>query len=93
MANGRSSNSHSFLTAPKLYAWLTILCTISLATGFFGSVFGLLSNDTTRYFYMAAYLTGGYAGTIQSIKALIKFKINVDVLMILAAVGAAIIGN
>jgi Cd2+/Zn2+-exporting ATPase len=42
---------------------------------------------------MIAYLTGGYAGTVQSIKALIKFEINVDVLMILAAIGAAILDN
>lgn len=89
----KKNNGSSFLTAPTFYAWLTILCTISLAVGFFGSVFGLLDDYTARYFYMAAYLTGGYAGTVQSIKALIKFEINVDVLMVLAAVGAAIIGN
>lgn len=72
---------------------LTILCTISLVSGFLGSLFGIISENTSIYFYIAAYLTGGYSGTIQSVKALAKLKFNVDVLMILAAIGAAIIGN
>lgn len=93
MPDELKNSTRSLLTAPTFYAWLTILCTLSLATGFFGSVLGILADDTARYFYMAAYLTGGYAGTIQSVKALVKFEINVDVLMILAAIGAAIIDN
>lgn len=93
MINEHKNSASSFFTAPAFYAWLTILCTISLAAGFFGSVLGLINNETARFFYMAAYLTGGYAGTIQSIKALSNFKINVDVLMILAAIGAAAIDN
>lgn len=74
-------------------AALTIICTVSLAFGFFGDLTGLISGDTARYFYMAAYLTGGYAGLVESLKALSRFEINVDILMILAAIGAAIIDN
>ena len=91
MTDEHKNNASSFLTAPTFYAWLTIFCTINLTIGFFGSVFGLLTNHTARFFYMAAYLTGGYAGTVQSFKTLVKFKVNVDVLMILAAMGAAVI--
>lgn len=93
MASEQKNNVGSLFTTTTFYAWLTILCTISLFTGFFGSLLGLFDENMARYFYMAAYLTGGYAGTVQSIKALIKFEINVDVLMILAAAGAAIIDN
>lgn len=93
MTNELKNSTRSFLIAPEFYAWLTILCTISLASGFFGSVLGLLNDDVARLFYMVAYLTGGYAGVVQSIKALLNFKINVDVLMILAAIGAAVIDN
>jgi Cd2+/Zn2+-exporting ATPase len=93
MTSEQKNNGDSFITTPAFYAWLTILCTISLATGFFGSLFGLFDENVARNLYMIAYLTGGYAGTVQSIKALIKFEINVDVLMILAAIGAAIIDN
>lgn len=83
----------AFINSSNLATALTILCTISLIAGFFGSLFGFISEETSTFFYMAAYLTGGYSGTVQSVKALVKFKINVDVLMILAAIGAAIIGN
>lgn len=81
------------LKGPRFLAVLTVLCTISLSVGFFGSLFQFISDDTARIFYVAAYLTGGYAGTVQSVKALIRFEINVDILMILAAAGAAIIDN
>ena len=93
MTSEQKNTGDSFFTTPTFYAWLTIICTIGLASGFFGSVFGLIDENVSRYLYMIAYLTGGYAGTVQSIKALIKFEINVDVLMILAAIGAAIIDN
>jgi Cd2+/Zn2+-exporting ATPase len=43
-------------------------------------------------FYVVSYLTGGWFGTLASIKALREKIINVDLLMILAALGAALIG-
>jgi Cd2+/Zn2+-exporting ATPase len=71
--------------------FLTLICTLTLGIGFFGSLFGLFSTDTARYFYIAAYLSGGYFGLIESIQFLMRGKFNVDVLMVLAAIGAAII--
>lgn len=71
--------------------FLTLICTLTLGLGFFGSLFDLFSDDTARYFYITAYLSGGYFGLIESIQSLMKGKFNVDVLMILAAIGAAII--
>lgn len=71
--------------------FLTLICTLSLGFGFLGSFFDLISEDTVRYFYIASYLSGGYFGLIESVQFLMKGKFNVDVLMILAAVGAAVI--
>lgn len=71
--------------------FLTLTCTLTLGIGFFGSLFDLFSHDTARFFYIAAYLSGGYFGLIESVQFLMKGKFNVDVLMILAAAGAAII--
>lgn len=88
-----SNTGIRIFSALHFEALLTILCTISLAAGFFGSLLELISEDTARIWYIAAYLTGGYAGTVESIKALSRFEINVDILMILAAIGAAIIDN
>lgn len=87
-----SASSRS-LSKAELQAILTIICMISLGVGFFGSLFDLITEDTERILYIIAYLSGGYAGVVQSIKVLAKFRFNVDVLMILAAVGAAIIDN
>ncbi|MEX0722078.1 MAG: heavy metal translocating P-type ATPase [Balneolaceae bacterium] len=70
---------------------LTSICTVTLATGFLGSVFDWFGYDTARIFYIAAYLSGGYFGFVESVKYLLHGKFNVDVLMILAAIGAAII--
>lgn len=53
----------------------------------------MLQAQTTIILYIFAYLSGGYAGTVESIRALMKFNLNVDVLMILAALGAASIGE
>lgn len=86
----KESKSH---TALRFEAALTILCAIALATGFFGSLSGVITGDTARYFYMAAYLTGGYAGLVESVRALLRRELNVDILMILAAIGAAVIDN
>ncbi|HYW36159.1 MAG TPA: heavy metal translocating P-type ATPase [Balneolaceae bacterium] len=93
MAEEQKDKNGSILTSPEFYAVLTVLATISLAVGFIGSISGFLSQRTVRLFYMATYVTGGYAGTIQSFRVLMRFKINVDVLMILAAAGAAAINK
>jgi len=44
-------------------------------------------------FYGAAYLTGGWEATWEALKALRKGRIEVDLLMVLAAGGAAILGH
>lgn len=43
-------------------------------------------------FYAIAYLSGGYFGVLASLAALKEKTLNVDTLMLLAAIGAAIIG-
>lgn len=45
------------------------------------------------FFYGAAYLTGGWEATWEALKALRKGRIEVDLLMVLAAGGAAILGH
>ncbi len=92
MTQEDSTNSRSFSKA-GFQAILTVICMISLGSGFFGSLFDLITEDTEHILYIIAYLSGGYAGVVQSAKVLAKFRFNVDVLMILAAVGAAIIDN
>lgn len=75
----------------QVEVFLTLICTLSLGVGFFGSLFDLISEDTSRFFYIVSYLSGGYFGLVESVQFLLKGKFNVDVLMILAATGAAVI--
>lgn len=93
MAQHSEQEQKKSFTALRFETTLTVLCAISLAVGFFGSLAGVITEDAARYFYMVAYVTGGYAGLMESVKALMKFELNVDILMILAAAGAAIIDN
>ena len=49
---------------------------------------GLLST----IFYLVAYITGGYFGVLASIQSLRQRTVDVDLLMVLAALGAAYVG-
>lgn len=75
----------------KLRAWLTGICGIALAVGFFGDLTGLLPDLSIRPLYIVAYLTGGYSGTVEMFRDFKERKLNIDFLMIAAAVGAALI--
>ncbi|MGB0388003.1 MAG: heavy metal translocating P-type ATPase [Ardenticatenaceae bacterium] len=83
-------NTPGGLTRAELV--LTIICTVALAIGFFGGFLGLPENVQIG-FYVVAYLSGGFFGTIEGVKALREFELNVDFLMVLAALGAATIGE
>ena len=71
---------------------LTIICTLALAIGFFGGFLGLAEN-VQLIFYIIAYLSGGFFGALEGLEALRRFELNVDFLMVLAALGAAAIGE
>lgn len=84
-------NDCESMSKNKFEALLTFICLLTLVTGFLSEWLGWIDHEVARIFYIVAYLSGGYAGTIESAKALMDRRINVDVLMILAAIGAAII--
>ena len=64
----------------------------ALAIGFFGaSYFGLPSNIALSL-YVLAYIAGGWDATRHGVKALLKLSFDIDLLMVIAAIGAAILG-
>lgn len=71
----------------------TVICGIALVVGFTGDITGLLPDSAVVSLYGIAYISGGYAGFFHTVKDLMKFRINIDFLMIAAAIGAAIIGH
>lgn len=76
----------------RLEVTLTAVCTVCLATGWLGGFFGMPATLQTLL-YIGAYLSGGFFGTVNGLKALARRQINVDFLMVLAALGAATIGD
>lgn len=82
---------HTWLAEERLARLLTIINFITLLTGW------LLEGEETIgtsawVFYAIAYLSGGYFGVQAGWASLREWKIDVDLLMILAAVGAALVG-
>lgn len=83
------SLSSSFKKAYK--TWLTAICAIALMIGVISEYTGLMGAQLTILFYIIAYISGGYQGLVETLKDLKNYEINIDFLMITAAIGAAII--
>jgi Cd2+/Zn2+-exporting ATPase len=70
---------------------LTAVCAASLALGAVAEFTPLLPEQFSIYLYILSYMSGGYQGLKETIAHLKKFAINIDFLMITAAIGAAIL--
>lgn len=76
--------------------WSVLTVTIagvSLAAGFFGEIFFGLPPTVALGCYFLAYLAGGYDVAREAIPALFRGKLDIDLLMIAAATGAALLGE
>ena len=68
---------------------LSVIATfIFMLLGEFGAALGL-PGSLAPWFFLVAYLAGGWHGTIQGVRSLLRGTVDVDLLMILAALGAA----
>jgi Zn2+/Cd2+-exporting ATPase len=72
---------------------LTVICAISIAIGAVSEFTPILPENLSIWFYIISYVTGGYSGFKETITHLKKLELNIDVLMISAAIGAAILGQ
>ena len=86
-----ASRPHVHTPAPW---WLDVELLSVIATllfmllGGFGAALGLPA-PWAPWFFLAAYLAGGWHGTIHGARSLLRGTVDVDLLMILAALGAA----
>ncbi len=80
------------LTQEKKEVALTILTALAALAAFIGSQIGM-EPMLISVLYGVAYLAGGWYGVQESIDALRERTLNVDLLMILAAIGAAVVGQ
>lgn len=71
---------------------LTVITAVAIAVGWIGGALGL-SSTVQQAAYIVAYLAGGYYGARKGLDELRHGIINIDLLMVLAAIGAAIIGD
>ena len=72
---------------------LSVASGVFLAIGYLGErLFGLPSN-AALVLYLLAYLTGGYDATRHGLKAALKWRFDIDFLMVVAAIGAGILGE
>jgi Cd2+/Zn2+-exporting ATPase len=65
-----------------------ILTLLFMLLGGFGARIGL-SPELAPWFFLAAYIAGGWHGTLHGVRSLLHGSVDVDLLMILAALGAA----
>jgi len=71
--------------------WLSVICLAALIIGWLGPISGLFDPQYAWYLFLISYLSGGYYGLKEGFDELKEGKPSVDLLMILAAVGAAAI--
>lgn len=74
-------------------AALTGICLIAVLLGWGGQATGLLSNSTALFLYAISYIAGGFEATRTALRDLRSGSLNVDLLMIVAAGGAAAVGE
>ncbi len=72
---------------------LSIASGVFLAIGYFGETFFGLPPTVALVLYLLAYLTGGYDATKHGIKAALHLRFDIDFLMVVAAIGAGILGE
>ncbi len=74
--------------------WEPVLTGLNLLMILMGWLFHTLGAGTLEAAaYVVAYLAGGYFGTVDSYQLLRERRIDVNLLMILAAIGAALVGE
>ncbi len=66
---------------------------ISLVIGFFGGAFAGLPAGVTLAFFLLSYAAGGFDVARQAIPELFRGRMDTDLLMLAAAVGAAVLGK
>jgi Zn2+/Cd2+-exporting ATPase len=71
----------------------TITTALAALAAYLGQVFGLYPSWVILSLYTLAYLTGGYYGLLDGIEVLKQRRLDVNFLMIMAALGAAVIGQ
>ncbi|MBC8052193.1 MAG: heavy metal translocating P-type ATPase [Sphingobacteriaceae bacterium] len=71
----------------------SILCGVFLTLGFGSTFINSVHTALTLSFYILAYFFGGFYTTKEAYEGILSRKFEIDFLMLLAAVGSAVLGN
>ncbi|MFW6182194.1 MAG: heavy metal translocating P-type ATPase, partial [Chloroflexota bacterium] len=88
---GLGARLRALLSSDRVELAFTVITLLGMVTGFVAERAGA-SPTLVMAAYVAAYVTGGAFGLQASLQSLRDLTIDVDLLMILAAVGAALVG-
>lgn len=92
LSPAKAEKKSTSISVEKIEVAFTVINAITALMAFIGA--GLGWNPTLILgLYFVAYVAGGWFGVVASIEALKEKTLNVDLLMILAALGAAAIGQ
>lgn len=70
-----------------------VLCALTLATGFFLGLSPAVPDAVSTALYIAAYFFGGYYTLKEAIQTVMAKRFEIDFLMLVAAAGAAVLGD
>jgi Cd2+/Zn2+-exporting ATPase len=87
------TSSHGGIFGTKTEIIFAILCGAFLLTGFALSFIHNINNYIPIGFYLCAYFFGGFYATQEAFEGVSHGHFDIDFLMIVAAVGAAILGH
>ncbi len=73
--------------------WMSLATLGALVFGALGKVLEIQGHGASLFAYLLAFLSGGAFATIRAVQALKEKKIDVDLLMVLAALGAFYLGH
>ena len=90
-ANVHEEKEHEGFLGKNTELYFAILSGICLITGFLLEVFTEISPNIPWYLYMAAYFFGGFYTTKEAIEKIAKGGFEIDFLMLVAAIGAALL--
>jgi Zn2+/Cd2+-exporting ATPase len=81
------------LPRERLEVIFTAVTALAALLAFLGSQFDFLPASTVAVLYIVAFLAGGYYGFLDALELLRERRLDVNLLMIMAALGAAAIGQ
>lgn len=91
--HGDHDHKHGGIFGERSELIFAILCALTLATGFLLGLSPAVPDAVSTGLYIAAYFFGGYYTLKEAIQTVMAKRFEIDFLMLVAAAGAAVLGE